>query len=435
MPRKLPKLTNDTTNERAETAGKSLAPASATPGDDTPTVRRTRRVQRLRSPSTSAIVLTNPAAVEVPGDQITQIIVRSLLNGREYDQLPDQQRAEFHLPYTDSPLGGSGAASYDATTGQLVITFMADGQHTWEHVLEHLALLGDEVCDTFCAFLALALEQNSPNDLTNPVKVSTDDILTICRRKRSNGIYLPEQRHAVIRHFDVLAEATVELRAYDRRRGWVARYSGPVVNKLGDSWGVYRMDNGETLWEQRLFQLGLWAHQAPHLREETAAMLRQVFAYHPQRERVAKRLGRYLTWVFAAMQRTTSSRSAPHLLTNTDAAANEAEVTEAPVAFEATMGELLDAAGVTQDRHNPNRTSRMIEDALARLFQDRVIGAYGRVVESTDEAQEVARLVDERAYGWFDYFLAEVWRFSPPHSVGESPSFPIRDSDSSGRAP
>lgn len=405
-----PGVSSDEVDARAETRGLALIRPSASAPSHTP--------------PQAQLIVANPAAVALPSDRITRIILRSLLNGREYVTQPDIHRAEFRHPFDAASGSADRNVVYDPATGQIVITFESQGQLPWEHVLEQLELLGDETVDTFCAFLALALDQNGPEHLADPVKISTDDILAICRRRPSRGGYQIEQRYSVIRHLDVLAQATVEVLVKLPRRGWVARYKGPIVEKLGDVWGVYRLDTGETLWEQRMFKLGEWASQAPHLPLETAMMLRQVFAYHPQRERVVKRLGRCLTWTFAELRADIEAQSA----NGVDLSSREVTLVDLPLSpsvsasanrdawVEMTMGELLDAAGIVPDRNNPSRTSMMIEEALAKLQRDGIIGSYSRVIPESEEAQQIATLVDQRAYHWWDHYLSFRWRFTRPNS-------------------
>ncbi len=137
-------------------------------------------------------------------------------------------------------------------------------------------------------------------------------------------------------------------------------------------------------------KIGEWAKLLPPLSKETAVMLRTVLSYHAQRDRYAKRLGRFLALQF----RVNWYRHGG--------------------VVERTMKTLLEQAGIRPDVKRPGETRTAIESAFERLKGDGVIGTYSQVVESTATAQEVQATIEERARGWWDVYEQQLWRFEPP---------------------
>jgi hypothetical protein len=357
-------------------------PAASTP----------RQRQRVRLP------ITNAPAIPIPADPLTQSIMRSLLDGRDYELDPQQQVAVFRPRHT-----------HHESQAHIVIAMEPGAQGTWKDVLSALERLGDDVADSFCAVLALALELHGTQALTQPFYLSPDDILQLCQRKPSHRAFLPEQRRAVIEALEVLAWPVVRAAFHFPRRKRLVKVESGILNLLKDSVGVYTYE-GVELWQSRQVKIGDWAKLAPPLSAATALMLRQVLSYHSSRERTEKRLGRYLTLQFDV----TSETSAP---------------------FTCTMGELLGAAGIRPDLKNPRRSRTMVESALERLHADGVIGAYQQIVASVPEAEVEATqaLIEESGRGWWQAYAAFEWQFAPPPRRIEQLALPLIASAPSSR--
>jgi len=406
-------------------------PARTSPEKITPARRRGGR---------PSVVERNPRAIEVLADSVTQSIMRALLDGEDYTQDPEQGVAEFKRPLGDR--------------GEIVIRVTPGHEETWEQVLMALRQLGDEVVDTFCAVLTLALDKNGSQHITQPFYVDPYDILQICQRQLSNRAYTPQQKHAIIDNLNILARPLVTASVPGRRRGREVRFESAIVDLLSDRIGEYQIETGEVLWQQRQIKIGDWARIAPPLTGDTALLLRQVLKYHAQRDRVAKRLGRYLSLQFRQLPLASLVSQEP----------DEAEGThQADVALEYELAALLQEAGIRPDLKNPGRTRTMIENAFRRLKNDGVIGPYTQVVEGvegsyllasesskTDSAERLESLdgdsgadravalrqahadrvfIEQKGYGWWDVYARQRWRFYPPQHEAQLPlAFPSHSS-------
>jgi hypothetical protein len=361
--------------------------------------KRTRGPRREAAP----LVIRDPEAVEISTDHITQALLRGLLSDDLYALYPDRLVAEHRRVFpTDQ--------------GEVKITIRPGSQETWTHVLESLSILGDAVVDTFCALVSLAYDASSQHDLTQSFFLNVDDILRVCRRKQSNRAYTPLQRASVIEHLITLSRVHVTATIPGKRGGRkTSRFIDSVVlDLLGTVIGEYETLTGDILWERREVKIGPWAKFAP-FGPQTALLFRTILEYHSQRQRYAKRIGRYLTIQFFLQ-----AQSAPGSI----------------LSLEMSAQELLEQSGIKPDLDNPSRTRKMIEEPFKLLQKDKVIGSYARVISAppageTAEQQEIRmkqeqdiqRRIDECAQGWWLLYTAQRWRFEAP-SAGVYPLLP-----------
>jgi hypothetical protein len=318
-----------------------------------------------------AVVDKDAPAIIVPADALTQQIMRSLLTSAEYQRDP-----ALHLATWLHPLGEQ----------QVTITISQNDGETWTHLMDVLDQLGDEAVDTFCAVLALALATNGGAALGHSFYVSPDDVLALCGRQESNRAYTAPQRVAVIEMMNLLARILVSATLPTKRRNRVYRLNGPILHLLAETIGEYTLDTGEIVWQRRKVELGSWAAIAPQLSQQTVSMLRKVLSYHPQRERFAKRLGRFLTLQFAG-----------------------------GTAIEVSMGQLIKQSGIPVNRNNANRTRQTIENALAGLIGDGILGRATLMIESTTAWETRQQRIQQCSQGWWADYEQQIWRLEPPH--------------------
>lgn len=352
--------------------------------------KRTRGSKREVSP----LVIRDPEAVEISTDQITQALLRGLLSDDLYTLYPDRLVAEHRKVFPTEQ-------------GEVKITIRPGSQETWTHVLESLSALGDAVVDTFCALVSLAYDANSQHDLTQSFFLNVDDILRVCRRKESNRSFTPLQRASAIQHIITLSRVhvTATLPVAEKRGGRrKTRYIDSVVlDLLGTVIGEYETLTGDVLWERREVKIGPWARYAP-FGPQTALLFRVILEYHSQRQRYAKRIGRFLTIQFFIRAQQTKEGT-----------------------LDLSIKELLEQSGIKPDHDNPSRTRKMVEEALQRLQKDQVIQAYARIIEAatgieTPEQQvlrlqrerEVQSQIDQCAQGWWHLYEAQRWSFEAP---------------------
>jgi hypothetical protein len=333
----------------------------------------------------------------VIADYMTQALLRALLDANTYVQHEEQMLA-VHRPIPPQ--------------GDIVITIQPGNGEAWSHVLASLNTLGDDLADIFCAVLALAIDHNGIASLNEPFLVDPDDLLKICQKKMSNRSYTSLQRAQVVEKLRTLARVrfttprpedvddTKPMRLGKPRRNRKKKvvdlpetFIGvdiPVL-LLGSVIGEYKTVTGEALWEKREVIIGSWTKRATSLVPQTANMLRQVLKYHSLNDRIAKRIGRYLTLQFRV----------------------NANVTRNGGAVECSMQELLEQSGVSlkQSEHNPSRLRDNIKRALDRLRTDRVIGNYTIIVDSDPEVRE---RIDQYAYGWWSLYAVQMLRIEPP---------------------
>jgi hypothetical protein len=363
--------------------------------------RRTRGLRREVAP----LVIRDPEAVEISTDHITQTLLRGLLSNDLYTLYPNRLVAE-HLRV------------FPTEQGEVKITIRPGSQETWTHVLESLSILGDAVVDTFCALVSLAYDSNPQHDLTQSFFLNVDDILRVCRRKQSNRAYTPPQRASVIEHLITLSRvhvtATIPTVSGQRGKRKTASFIDSVVlDLLGTVIGEYETLTGDILWERREVKIGPWAKFAP-FGPQTVGLFRTILEYHSQRQRYAKRIGRFLTIQF--------------FIQSQKACRNELEM---------PIQELLEQSGIKPDMNNPSRMRKMIEEALKVLQKDGVVGSYARVIpvppegETSEEQaqrlqqeQDVEKRINECAQGWWSLYAAQRWRFEAPSASVWPPLLP-----------
>ena len=346
-----------------------------------------KKPERRRHRPAAGLVLRNPPAIQVSTDILSQILMRSLLSQDEYTLHPELSLAEHrHL---------------SSQEGNVTITIRPGSQETWSQVLESLALLGDAVVDTFCSLISLAHEAH-PGDLSHPFFVSVDDILHLCERKQSNGAFTARQRSDILQHFLTLSRVhvTASMPGQGRKQRVTRRIDSAVFEVLGTTIGEYETFTGEVVWEQREVRIGPWVKSAP-FSSQTAQLFRRILGYHSQRERYAKRIGRYLTIQFFVQTQQTSQGG-----------------------LEFSMQELLDQSGIKLDQANPIRTRKMVESAFLQLYHDGIIGSFAQIIPATpDETwRETQQRIGECAKGWWQLYAAQRWRFEPPTSHGLIPT-------------
>lgn len=322
----------------------------------------------------AAIVNTSTPAVTVPADTMTQQIMRSLLAGKEYTADPEQHTAIWQPPFGEQ---------------NVTIQLSQQDGETWSQMMTILGQLGDEAQDVFCAVLAMALATNGSAALSQPFYLGPDDVLAFLGRHESNRAYTLEQRADTIQRLNVLTRVHVSAVLPMKRRNRVLRLNSPIVDLHGSTIGEYATDSGEILWQKRLVSLGNWAAIAPQLSSKTVLMLRKVLSYHPQKDRFAKRLGRYLTLHFTTGE-----------------------------VIEVQMGLLIKQAGIPVDRNNAIRTRQIIEASLAELVKDGILGGAALLVEDTSPWREQQKRIDQCTRGWWDDYEQQRWQLTPPSEIG-----------------
>ncbi len=283
---------------------------------------------------------------------------------------------------------------------QLMITIEPQKDEGWETILTALNTLGDGCMDTFTALMAIAIERNGIDKMRMPFEISPDDILAVCKKEKSKGSYKISQKAEIVAHLKTLSQAhviaTIPTVITRKRKGkdvtekTVIKAEGAILDLLSFKIGEYSTITGEEIWEKREVSIGAWAEMMPGINASTATMLRQVLAYKAKNQRYQKRIGRYLTLMFRFNAR--RGGSFPHGI---------------------SMGALLTSAGIEPPRQQ-GEFKEAIEHALEDLKRDNVIGDYWRIIEETPEAIEIDKKVEERARGWFDYYLKQIWNFKPP---------------------
>lgn len=350
-----------------------------------------RRKRGARVPQ-AALVVKDPAAIQVKSDIFTQGIIRALRDGDAYIKYPDRQMAEY-------------SGSLAKRKGDITITITPGDDENWDHVLIWLNTLGDEMVDTFIAVMALAIDENGVEGITAPFWHRPDDGLAICQRKKSNRAYTPDQRAAWIENLRILSRMHIRAES-PGARGRTRYLNSALIDVFGQAVGEYKTITGEPVWEKRQVKVGEWAKimGAPY-DKQMAATFRKVLSYHAQRERYAKRLGLYFNLQFRANAKRHDS------------------------AVERTMATLLEQAGVKPDLKHPGDTRRNIEDALAKLRADGVIGAYSQIVDSSSSGKERQERIEQRAYGWWDDYLTTLWRIEPPEAIRQQYRAMLRRGD------
>ncbi|MBA3822614.1 MAG: hypothetical protein H0X24_01765 [Ktedonobacterales bacterium] len=327
---------------------------------------------QTQSETRLAVVNVETVTVSVPADAMTQQIMRSLLSAGEY--IPDAEQR---------------VAVWQPTLLAQPVTIQLNRQdgETYQQMMAVLDQLGDEAADAFCALVAIALDTNGSKGIAQPFYLSPDDVLAFLGRHESNRAYTAGQRAMMITLLNVLARIQVSaVLPNPRRKNRVYRMTSTIVNLLSDTIGEYVLDSGEILWQRRKVSLGNWAAVAPQLSSQTVEMLRRILSYHPQKDRYAKRLGRFLTLQF----------------------------TTATATLEFSMSQLIAHAGIPVDRSHPDRTRRFIEGAFAELIHDQILGSATMLIEAGSAGEGRQRRIAQCIRGWWEDYEATIWQFTPP---------------------
>lgn len=337
----------------------------------------TKRRRGPRRPATS-IVAKGGETVAIRSDLLNQSLIRALRSRDEYRTYPEQGIAEY-----SKPIG-------QKQEGRLIITIRPRENEGFSTVLAAISTLGDDCLDTHIALLAMAMEQNGTERIRLPIMLSPDDILAVCGKEKSHGSYTIARRLAVISHLKTLSQARIIATMPGSRKDTFYKAEGPLI-LLSGIVGEYQTITGETLWEKYSVILGEWITMIPELNQQTGIMLRQLLAYSAKNERYQKRLGIYLTFMF----RNNAKRGC---------------------VFVCSMAKLLEGAGIKPERQ-VGRFKDAIEQALAALQRDGVIGKYARIVDASPNGQEKEAEVREHANGWWDAYSRTQWRFEAPESI------------------
>lgn len=335
------------------------------------------RCSRHHHISPIALVTRNRAEIKIRSDQLTYRILLGLLDGRYYAQHPVSRKAEYKQTL---PRG----------RGHVLLVLTPHSHETWEQVLAWLALLGDELVDTFLVLLAVALDSHGTEHITAPFTITADDILTICQKKKSKGSYPVRQRQNILAQIEILSRisvhATLVLR--DSRPGQVESPLLEILpNEQAEENQTYPGFSNGYSW---YLKIGTWAGMIPELQSQTVLMARQVLHYHARQQKYEKRLGRYLTVLYRINVHRHEGR------------------------VKISMGVLLEQAGIVLDRDNPGRTRDMVERALNQLHHDGVIGRFVPLIEPSSGGQESHERIEQHAYHWWDDYRRQLWLFDPP---------------------
>ncbi len=323
-----------------------------------------------------ALVTRNPSQIRMRSDQFTYRILLGLLDGKYYTQDPARRLAEYRQTL---PRG----------RGYVNLALSPGSEESWEQVVASLALLGDELVDTFLVLLAVALDTNGPERITTPFAITADDILAICQKKKTKGSYLTRQRQSVLEQMRILAQVSVDATLVLRDgKSWQVK--SPLLEILIHEQSEKNETRpGHTSQCPWHLKIGDWAGMLPELQSQA----RQLLHYHAKQHKYEKRLGRHLTVLYRI---------------NVHRHEGQAKV---------SMGVLLEHAGITLDRDHPGRTREMIESALAHLHTDGVIGPFAPLVERSSRGREVQERIEQRAYHWWDDYQRQLWLFEPPEQL------------------
>lgn len=352
---------------------------------DAPEAPKKKRGRRPHQPATD-IVAKNKDTISAISATTNREIINSLRDKDLYQFYKEQGVAE-------------SKRRFNKDKGQIIITIRPLDDENFETIIYAVNTLGDGCIDTFIALQAIAIERNGVEHIRTPVELSPDDILEVCGKKKSNGSYTPNQRAEVIAHLKTLSQAHVVILmpgrpARGKREGTVLKVEGALIDLLSWKIGEYKTITGEEVWERRSISVGKWVTMIPEISSKTAIMLRKLLAYSAKNERYQKRLGLYLTFMFRINARKGG-------------------------AFEVSMDKLLEGAGIVPDKKNPGRFRDAIEHALACLQRDDAIGPYARVIDASEEGQEREKAVTEQAYGWWDIYSRQQWKFEAPARTKE----------------
>jgi len=362
----------DDTLQQPERSGQPLPLQAVETGAISTPLQRSRHKHLL----STALVTRNTSHIKIRSDQLTHRIMLGLLEGKNYTKHPARHLAEYRQALPK----GQGSVS---------IALTPRSEETWDHVLVSLDLLGDELVDTFVVLLAVALDTNEAEHITNPFAITADDILAVCQKKKSKGSYSPRQQQSVHEHIHTLARASVRVTLLGESKQW--QVESPLLEMLINA----PLQGNETHtrhkdWQPWHLKIGNWIAMEPQMQYQTAMMARQVLQYHAKEQKHEKRLGRYLTIRYCINAHSHKDR------------------------VKVSMGMLLAQAGITPYRNHPSRTREAIESALTQLHTDGVIGRFAPLVDHSSHGREIQERIEQRAYHWWDDYQRQLWLFEPP---------------------
>jgi hypothetical protein len=324
-------------------------------------------------------------------DHVTYHIERGLVQKKEYKVNEKTNQLMYQHQFEAPRSRGTGEI-------KLITDGLAEQAH--EKITAALDSLGDACRDTFVAITALCIKKNSTSDMRSSFKVSVDEILDTCGKRRSNGSFNPEARAEVIKHIKTLSQTRIKFSMPTTRQVKQGRklvwedteivVEGPIISHNGRI-GEYSSITGKELWEVQVIALGPWAEFTGG-RIKTKLVPQQVLAYSPLHEPYHKKLGHYIHKLFR----------------------NNAQRTEGILPHGITMRALFEGAFIEPSR-NRGEFKDDIDKALAHLKQDGVIGNYWYMAEKN--SPEAYKKVADRQGRWFDAYLGLFINFSPPQTT------------------
>src|SRR5579883_1386970 len=120
------------------------------------------------------IITRNKDYVTIKSDIIYQQIVKALRDKGKYKIYEEANAAEYRQ-------------RFHKDKGQIIITIRPGEDEPFEVVIHALNTLGDECIDTYVAVMAIALERNGTDRVSNPFNISPDEILEVRKRKKSRS--------------------------------------------------------------------------------------------------------------------------------------------------------------------------------------------------------------------------------------------------------
>lgn len=324
----------------------------------------------------SMLVARDPTAVALDSGIVFQYLCRMLMTHHNFVMRPGAHFATCHQVL---PKG----------KGEITLTVRLTGQPMNNGRCELVHVLDDRAIDTLCAIVALALGRTDGCPCSEPFWLNIDDILALCQREKSHRAYIPRQRALVTAHLLIFAQTYISLhRCASDSPGYahILTYS-PIIELMATIPGKYQLPDGVLPWIACQIRVGDWLNLKAPFASLYAPVSRQVLKYHPQRERYAKRLGRYLSLMFRVNKRHSGG------------------------VVKRRMRVLLEQAGIKPDMEHPERTRHMVESGLARLAGDGVIGHY-MVAQPGD--RHLLELVEQCARGWWDIYASWLWTVAPP---------------------
>ena len=351
------------------------APASPAP---LVVVDRRRSARRASKP---AVERKQQDMLVVSSNILNHEIIKSLRETADYTSDPARGVAEHKH-------------SFAKQRGQISITLHPLQDEGFDTLLAALNTLGDGCVDTYIAVMAMAIERHGVHHLRTAFEVSPDDILDVRGKKRSNGSFAPFQRADVVKELKTLSQARVIASMPGPGRKTEIRAEGALIDLLDFKIGEYSLITGEEIWEQRSIILGKWVSMIPELDSQTAVMLRQVLAYSSKNERFQKRLGLHLSIMFRV---------------------NARHGGQFPKGI--SLRALLEMSGIVLPKKHPADFRAAIEQALACLQRDQVIGKYWQIVDASPTGEERERAIREQQYGWLNHWLDRQWNFAPPERI------------------